>query len=217
MDEPEVQQRVVKQDKNTKFLIKLVGGAIFAAISLVVSLLTTAYLPRVQWGLALIDPVSIVWILSFFIFGYEAGIITSILGMFLLMPFDAFAPVGEIMKFTATIPLIMIPWIMDKLRKQAHTSESVLLKKNLMINWIIAVVVRVVLMILLNYLVMITIYSAFFDPNVQTLEFLGLPVITGWTAIIITVIVLNVLQSVWDYFISYGVTLLVRAGQELPW
>ena len=121
------QPREVKQDKSTKYLIKIVGAAIFAAISLVVSLLTTAYLPRVQWGLALIDPVSIIWILSFFIFGYEAGLITSSLGMFLLMPFDPFAPVGEIMKFVATVPLILVPLIINVMKRRALNSENVLL------------------------------------------------------------------------------------------
>lgn len=207
--------RVIIKENQMSLPLKIASGAIFGAISLVVSLLTTEILPRVQWGLALFDPVSIVWIIAFFCFGYETGLITSFIGMFLLMPFDPFTPIGPIMKFVATVPLIIVPWIISKIRKLSLTSKNTLKFSNYILNWSVAVVLRVIIMVYLNYLVI----SLMFPSMVAGIDlgFLGLPGLTGWTAIFGTVIFLNILQSVWDYGISLGLVKAIQLGVQLPW
>ncbi|MBN2154589.1 MAG: ECF transporter S component [Candidatus Lokiarchaeota archaeon] len=200
------------QKKKYSLVIKISGGAIFSAISLVISLLTTEFLPRFAWGLAWFDPVSVIWILSFFVFGYEAGILTSVIGMFLLFPFDPFAPFGPIFKFTATIPLIIVPYIIEKIRKHPINNTTSLKTKYLAFNWIFSVIIRLVLMVPLNVIAMLTIYSDFQLWNTHTLAFLWLDSIDGWTAIVITVIFANVLQSIFDYVIPSAIIKPIQLG-----
>jgi riboflavin transporter FmnP len=50
--------------------IQIAGAAIFGALSVVISALTTPIIPRIPgWGMAIFDPVSIIWIICFLIFG----------------------------------------------------------------------------------------------------------------------------------------------------
>ncbi len=211
------QERVITK-RNSPLTLKIAGAGIFAALSLIVSLLTTKYLPRVQWGLALFDPVSIIWIAAFFIFGYETGIITSVLGMFLLMPFDDWTPWGPIMKFTATIPLIIIPLLLNLIKKKPLASEMVLENKKITFNWILAVVVRLIVMVIFNIVIINMLFGGDAFALYQDLGFMGLPGITGWNAVIGTVIVINALQSVWDYLLSVALVKAVFSGRRtLPW
>ena len=205
-------------DRNSiPLTVKIAGAAVFSAMSLVISLLTTEVLPRFAWGLAWFDPVSVIWILSFFVFGYEAGLITSVVGMFLLFPFDGFSPWGPLFKFLATVPLIFIPLIMQKLRKQEINNESILNTRNLILNWVVSVVFRVVIMIPVNIIAILTIVPNLWGINLwegdaANLGFLGIESINGWTAIIITVLFVNVLQSVSDYLVPYMLIKPIQIG-----
>lgn len=197
--------------------VKIAGAAIFSAMSLVVSLLTTEVLPRFAWGLAWFDPVSVIWILSFFVFGYEAGLITSFVGMFLLFPFDGFSPWGPMFKFLATVPLILVPLLMQKIRKQEINNESILNTKNLIVNWLVSVALRVVIMIPVNIISIMTIVPNLWGINLwegdaANLNFLGIDSVNGWTAIIITVLFVNVLQSVSDYLVPYLLIKPIQVG-----
>lgn len=208
-------ERVLEIKGTKRWTLIIAGSAIFAALSLAFSFVVQ-FLPRVPgWGLAFFDPVSIVWILAFFVFGYEAGLITCIIGMLLLMPFDSFAPIGPLMKFTATVIMVLIPFIINKLRKVPYSSQDVIFNRRLVINGCVALVIRVVVMILLNYLV-ITIMLPFF-PSIFDMSYLGIPSITGWTAIILTVIFINSLQSVWDYLVPFGIVKILKKYSKLGW
>ena len=211
-------ERVVKKI-NHPITLKIAGAGIFAALSLVLSITTTEFLPRVQWGLALFDPVSIIWILAFFIFGYEAGIITSIAGMFLLFPFDPFASyLGPIMKFTATIPLIIMPLIINLIRRKPRNSDYILNNKTLIISWVFGTTVRVIVMIFYNIIIINLLFGGDSFALIWNLEFIGFAGVTGWTAIVWTVIVINILQSIWDYLIPLILIKSIKKGRiSLPW
>ena len=102
------------RSKTSLMTLQLAGGAIFGALSIVVSFIA-AFLPRTPEGFAYFDPVSIIWVLCFLIFGPLAGILCSVIGMVGLMFFDPFAPIGPSMKFIATIPMIIVPMLLKKL------------------------------------------------------------------------------------------------------
>jgi riboflavin transporter FmnP len=194
-----------------------VGGSIFAAISLVISLLTDGYLPEVPWGLQWFDPVSIIWILSFFIFGYEAGILTSTVGMVLLFITDEYAAyLGPLFKFLATVPLIVVPLIIEKLRKHPLTSEHSLNLKNLVFNWIIAVVVRLVIMMGFNLFAVLVLFADDFSGLISSLSFGSL---SGLAAFLILVVLINFLQSISDYLIPSALVKPIQAGipNLIPW
>jgi len=214
----EDQSRVYRKEKVTNISLKVASAAIFSALSMVVSIFTTEILPRVQWGLALFDPVSIIWILAFFVFGYEVGLLTSIIGMLLLMPFDPWVPLGPLMKFAATIPLIIIPLIVNYIRKKSLKSKDALKVTTLIINWVIAVVFRVIIMVVFNVIVINLMFGGDIFANAQTLAFIGLPGIDGWSAVIATVIILNIIQSIWDYIIPYIIVKTIFYRKlNIPW
>ncbi len=209
-------ERVVKKINRT-ITLKIAGAGIFAALSLVLSALSLV-LPRVQWGLALFDPVSVIWILAFFVFGYEAGILTSIVGMFLLIPFDPFGYIGPVMKFTATVPLIIIPLIINFIRRRPRNSDYILNNKTLVINWVSGTIVRVVVMVIFNIIIINLMFGGDEFASAVSLEFLGFTGVTGWTAIVWTVAVINILQSIWDYLIPLILIKPIKKGRiSLPW
>lgn len=175
--------------KRTKFTIQLVGAAIFSALSLVVSIFVVPFLPRTPEGMAFFDPVSIVWITCFLIFGPVAGILCCIIGMILLMPFDPFAPIGPLMKFAATLSLMIVPIVLLKLYKHEEgVLKSKILKnrKNYILYGLLGTAFRIVVMVILNIIV----YLALFGSE-------------GLAYWIVIVIVINALQSVWDWLIPY--------------
>ncbi len=61
------------------------------------------------WGIALFDPVSIFWVVSFLLGGYGVGMLSTFAGTFGLFLYDPTA-IGPIFKILATLPMILVPW-----------------------------------------------------------------------------------------------------------
>jgi len=193
--------------RRSRFTLEIVGAALFGALSIVLSALLVPIIPRIQgWGIAIIDPVSILWIICFLIFGARSGLLCCGIGTIGLMPFDPFAPIGPIMKFSATVPLIIIPVIFLKLYKSEmgiRVSRRIKVLKNYVLYGTLGTILRIGIMMIFNVLLFITLFSdsiAFVD-----LSFIGLSGISGWTAIIIGVIIINAETSLWDLLIPYSV------------
>ncbi|MHA1340932.1 MAG: hypothetical protein ACTSRZ_13330 [Promethearchaeota archaeon] len=208
--------RVIIAKPKKKFSLIVASSAIFSGLSLALSQLAPI-LPRIQWGLALFDPVSIIWIMAFFLFGFEAGILTSLIGMLLLMPFDAFAPLGPIMKFSATLPLILVPSLIVKIKSRKIESNEILKTRQSIFYWLISVAIRAVIMTIFNIVAINLMFGGDDFANTIDLSFLGIPSITGWMAIVITVVFVNSLQSIWDYWIPYGLIVIFKKYRSLPW
>ncbi|MFW9947617.1 MAG: hypothetical protein ACFFDX_12405 [Candidatus Odinarchaeota archaeon] len=193
------------RSKSSQRTLTISGAASFGALSLVLSAILAPIIPRVPWwGIAYLDPVSIVWIMCFFIFGTKAGLLCCVIGTLGLMPFDPFAPIGPLMKFSATVILIVIPMLLLKLYKtEEGVKNSQKIKKisNFAITSILSVLLRIAVMMWFNALLFLTLFAPLFA--YVNLEFLGLPNVTGWSAIIIMVIFINAETSVWDLLIPY--------------
>ncbi len=190
----ETEEKESFMTRRSLLTLQIAGGAIFGALSLTLSFLA-AYLPRTPEGLAYFDPVSIIWVICYLIFGPLAGLIAAVVGMLMLMPFDPFAPIGPIMKFTATVALILPSYLLMKFIKKDISSGTLKEPKTYTIYGVIGIIVRIVVMVPFNIIV----YIALGYP----LEFLG--------AYLIVVVLINALQSVWDlvipYLIVYGTKL----------
>ncbi len=184
MSETEEKESVVS--KRSRLTLQIVGGAIFGALSLVLSFLA-AFLPRTPEGLAYFDPVSIIWVICYLIFGPLAGLISAVIGMLLLMPFDPFAPIGPLMKFTATVALILPSYLLMKYVKKDVSSGTLKEPKTYATYGVIGIIVRIGVMVPFN----IVVYIALGYPP----QFLG--------AYLIIVVLINALQSVWDLVIPY--------------
>ncbi len=202
--------------KSSQLVLQISGAALFGALSLVVSAFTTEFVPRVPgWGIAIIDPVSIIWVMCFLVFGAKSGILCCLIGTLGLMPFDTSLPiVGPIMKFSATLSLIIVPILFLKLYRNeegVRNSQKIKKPRNYVVYGIFGVILRIGVMLIANFLIFITVLAHVL-PYVS-LEFIGLPSISGWTAIIIGVIIINAVTSLWDLLVPYLIVFGAKIDQ----
>ncbi|MFW9989131.1 MAG: hypothetical protein ACFFC3_10780 [Candidatus Odinarchaeota archaeon] len=189
VEEDRTVEKETFMSKSIQFTIQIVGAAIFAAISLILSLYVVPYLPRTPEGFAYFDPVSIIWVTCFLIFGRIAGILCTITGSVLLFPFDPFSPIGPLMKLAATFSLIIVPILLLSLKNRKRKERlSQIYKKprTYIIYSSLGVITRIIVMVMLNIIV----YLTFYGP--EGLEY--------WVMI---VILLNSLTSLWDLLVPY--------------
>jgi riboflavin transporter FmnP len=108
---------------------------------------------RLPWGMAALDFIAVPWIIAFLLLGWKTGLLTSIIGFLGIFFFseEALPLVGATMKFSATIPLILVPTLVLKLIRSTNISESLAVKKVYVILMAIAIVVRCFVTMFLNY------------------------------------------------------------------
>ena len=115
------EEKETQMSKSSQLVLQIAGAALFGALSIVFAAFVTPFVPRVPgWFIAIIDPVSIIWVMCFLIFGARSGLLCCVLGSFGLMPFDISAPIGPLMKFSATVALIIVPIMFLKLYKTTN-------------------------------------------------------------------------------------------------
>ncbi|MFO7796693.1 MAG: hypothetical protein ACQERB_09300 [Promethearchaeati archaeon] len=195
MTEEEELDEVEKEahmNKRSQLLLKVIGAAIFGALSAVSYPLLKPLIDatRVPQGLALFDPISIIWVTCFLIFGPYAGVLCCLIGFVTLIPFDQSIPIiAPFLKFSATIPLIIIPTLVLRLykkRENINRSQKLLKPFNYFVSGALSIVVRIMVMILLNIIV----YLAFFGR-------------AGLEAWLVLIVIVNAITSVWDLFVPY--------------
>jgi len=108
---------------------------------------------RLPWGMAALDFIAIPWIIAFLLFGLKSGLLTSIIGFLGIFFFseEPFPIVGATMKFSATIPLILVPTLVLIFIRSKRPSESFAVKKVYVFSMAMAIVVRCLVTIFLNY------------------------------------------------------------------
>ncbi|MBD3406755.1 MAG: hypothetical protein GF411_11630 [Candidatus Lokiarchaeota archaeon] len=164
---------------------KVAIAGVFAALSIAFSFIAE-YLPRHPgWGIAYFDPVSIIWIVSFLIGGFWIGSTTAIAGTLGLFIFDP-TGIGPVFKFAATYPMILVPYLGLLVIKQADDGSNLSHLGKLSVLMFFGLLLRLAFMIPMNLQIV-----PLFVPDL-TPEY-----------IIITVILLNILQSVWDTIFPY--------------
>ncbi len=187
------------------FTLEIAGAAIFGALSIVVSVIITPLIPRVPgWFIAIVDPISIIWITCLLIFGVRSGLLCLAIGTIGLMPWDPYPLIGPPMKFSATLSLIIVSIIFLKLYKQEEgirNSQKFKKPRNYIIYGVLGTILRIIIMLILNILVFLTVFAGYL--GYVNLEFLGLPEVSGWTAIFIGAPIINAYQSVIDLLIPY--------------
>ncbi len=203
------EKKAVRTDKS-QLTLELTGAAIFSALSIVTGVFlmptVTEALRIPGWFIAIIDLISLVWIICFLLFGVRAGIICSVIGAIGLMPFDPTGWVGPTMKLTATLSLISISIIFLKLYKREEgviNSQKLKKPRNYIFYGVLGTLFRMLVMTIMNIIVILALYS-FLLPTI-TLEFLGLPQISGMTAVIIGAPIINAWQSALDLGIPYAI------------
>lgn len=194
--------------KRSRLSLDIAGAAIFGALSIVLSLLLTTSLPRV-WGgngPAFFDPVSLIWIAAFLVFGFRCGIFTTLIGTLGLLVIDrSVFMVGPFMKFVATIWFIVIPYLYVRIKTKHHpTGEDMKNLKNYIPSMIIAWIVRCVAMVGLNYIYLFVFWGGVEGLAYTDLSWLGIPSTAGHIGYIVTLVLINTIQSIGDVIIPYG-------------
>jgi riboflavin transporter FmnP len=179
---------------------KISTAAVLGALSIFFVLTPDIRLP---WGMAALDFIALPWIIAFLLLGLKGGLLTSsigFLGIFFLSE-EAIPYVGAIMKFSATVPMIIIPTLILNLSKFKYSSDSLKSKRIYAFLMAIAIVVRCLVMLLLNYYFAIPVmfgltpsevpfsFNYFFwgnqmQPNVLMYYILGVSLWNTWQGII---------------------------------
>ena len=191
---------------------KIGAAPVFGGLSFLLDALTAPYLPRVPgWGIGFIDPVSIIWVTSYLLFGLTVGLSTSVIGTMGLMFFDPFTPVGPIMKFLATIPIILaLDGGMRLMHFKPYSGISLKPLKQYIPLSLVGVTVRVVLMTFMNVLLFLTILSL----SYASINLFGFQ-LTSWDAVVTVAVLVNAEQSIWDCGVSYLLTFSTRLYDQV--
>lgn len=202
-----IEEKLTTRSKKTTITLEITGAALFSALSIVVGALITPTLTQILrvpgWFIAIIDLISLIWVACFYLFGPRAGLLCCVVGTLGLMPFDGSAPVGPLMKLAATVSLIIVPTVFLKLYKrdpEVRRSQKLKTKKFALYG-VLGTLLRIVVMVLLNILVFLTVFSTYV--GYISLAFMGLPEVTGLTAVIIGAPFINAWQSGLDLCIPY--------------
>ena len=165
---------------------EIVIAGVLASLSIAVAPLG-AIVPRVPgWGIAIFDPVSLLWIVAFLIGGFRVGSVSMTAGTFGLFFYDP-TGVGPIFKFLATAPMIVVPWLAAKRFSKTSGGKYLAGERAYAGSMFAAFLARLWLMISIN-LVVVPILA----PGIFTTE-----------GIIIFALILNTIQSLWDALIPY--------------
>jgi hypothetical protein len=104
---------------------KIVIASVLASLSIAIAPVAEI-VPRIPgWGIAIFDPVSFFWIISFLLGGIWVGLVSTIDGTMGLFLYDPTA-VGPFFKLVATLPMILVPWYGVRKLKNTVGGESLL-------------------------------------------------------------------------------------------
>ncbi|MGY5855657.1 MAG: hypothetical protein RTS72_03600 [Candidatus Thorarchaeota archaeon] len=161
-------------------------AAIMAALSLA-SAPIASVIPRIPgWDIALFDPISFFWIIAFLIGGYFVGTVTVFAGTVGLFFFDP-SGVGPLFKILATLPMIVIPWLMVRYTTEDKQGKKLAIPGFYIIAMFAGTLLRLLIMVPTNLVMVPLLYGP-----IWPVDF-----------IITYTLVLNLSQSLWDALIPY--------------
>ncbi|MEA2070700.1 MAG: hypothetical protein U9O98_05355 [Asgard group archaeon] len=205
-EEEHKQKEEMQEFKGKTLLIELAGGAILGGLSIILAVLVNPYMPTLPGlGIKFFDLIAIPMVFAFIVFGLKAGLLSTVIGCLgiLILP-EYMSWLGMIAKFTATLPMIIIPWLLFQMtaflkklfKNMASFEES---SKNLQRYYPYfmgcAILVRVLFMFLLNLFVFIPLYSGY---TVTVFTETRLALLYG-----LTYALWNIVQGFGDAYIPY--------------
>lgn len=183
---------------------ELAASTLLGALSIFFVFLPDVRLP---WGMAALDFIAVPWIIALLLFGLKAGFLTSVMGTLGIFFFsEELVPlIGAVMKFSASIPLVIIPAAIFGFSRFRLYNEGVKMKRVYAFSMGIAIVVRCFVTMLLNYYWAIPLmfginpvdvpasFNWFFwgsemNPNLLTFYVLGISLWNTWQGIIDVVV-----------------------------
>lgn len=143
----------MKNNKLTSREIAIAAG--LAAFSAVAQLIHIGY-QSLQFGMW-IDVVSVTWIIALFLFGLRMSFIVSIIGAIIITLFAPDTWLGASMKWLASAPiwLLLGLWLIKRKKSYEYYQKF----SHLLIPLIIAIVIRCLIVIPVNYFYAIPIWT----------------------------------------------------------
>ncbi|TFF84915.1 hypothetical protein EU523_00935 [Candidatus Heimdallarchaeota archaeon] len=160
---------LLKEYKGNTLLIELAGGAILGALSILFCLINNFIPPIPGTGMKFFDIIAIPMMVAFLIFGIRAGLLSTVIGCLgILILGEYMAWLGMLAKFLATIPMIVVPWLLLKfgdsisnrlsfLPNFSATSES--MKKSFSFLMVPTILFRTIWMFTINLFFTIPLFS----------------------------------------------------------
>jgi len=108
------------------------------------------------WGMW-IDIVAVSWIVAYFLFGFRMSLVVSLMGAVVITLFSPDTWLGASMKFVATVPIFVVFAIFVSAQKKTFKNYKNV--NNLIFPFLIAVVLRCLIVLPLNYFYAIPIWT----------------------------------------------------------
>ena len=206
--EQDVDLELVSESASSMRVKQVVLASVLASLSIAIAPVAEV-VPRIPgWGIAIFDPVSIFWIISFLLGGIWVGLVSTIAGTMGLFLYDPTA-IGPVFKLIATLPMIIVPWYgvhrlrsvvrgetssdkseipqyFDSEKRELVGGEALSRSKFYATLMVLAFVLRLGLMVPINL-----VYGAIAMP------FLSMDFIVSYA------IIINCFQSLWDALIPF--------------
>ncbi len=159
-----------REFKGKSIAIEFAGGAILGGLSIVFAVLVNPFMPTLPGlGIKIFDLIAIPMILAYIIFGIRSGLLATVIGCLgiLILP-ESMAWVGMLAKFFATIPMIIIPWLVFKTNTLISKKSKIIpiieetsdnLKKYYFWFMLVAILIRFILMFVLNLFVFVPLFT----------------------------------------------------------
>ncbi|TFF84663.1 hypothetical protein EU523_01420 [Candidatus Heimdallarchaeota archaeon] len=166
----DTKEEQLKESQGNTLLVELAGGAILGALSILLGLINQ-FLPEIPviGGMKIFDLIALPMMVAFLIFGIKAGLLSTVIGCLgILTHGSSTAWIGMTAKFLATLPMIIVPWLLlrfgDKLAKRISflpqlTVSSQSLKKSFTYLIIPSILFRVILMFAVNLLFTLPLFT----------------------------------------------------------
>ncbi len=188
-------------NKNRLKTREIVIAAGLAAISAVVQIIHIGYMSP-QWGMW-IDIVAVTWLIALFLFGLRIAFIVSLIGAVIITLFAPETWLGASMKWIASLPIWIILgiWLTSQKKKLGYYRDF----RNLLAPLVIAIIIRCIIVIPINYYYAIPIWTKMTPEQAMT----AIP----WYIIAL----FNVVQSIVDVFLAWALVYkfgLIRYGTD---
>lgn len=180
---------------------ELTMAAGLAAFSAVVQLIHVGY-QSPQFGMW-IDIVAVTWIMALFLFGARVSLFVSFVGAVIITLFAPDTWLGASMKLVATLPILILLAVWLKVnRKQLNYYQKPI---NLFVPLLIAVIIRCLLVIPLNYYYAIPIWTGMSSSQAM--------VAIPWYIIAL----FNVVQSILDVVLAWILVFRFKLDRFASW
>ena len=189
----------MRKNKMTVRGIAIAAG--LAAFSAVVQLIHIGY-QSPQFGMW-IDVVAVSWIIAYFLFGWRMSLTVSVVGALVITLFAPDTWLGAGMKWVASAPMFFIPAAWLILQNKDHRYYKYY--KNLIVPVIIALVIRCLLVLPLNYYYAIPIWTGMSPAKAM--------IVIPWYIIVL----FNVIQGILDVGLAWVIVFKFRLDRYAPW